>query len=374
MDTPEKLLKDLSLIDQSQSAVDKEYKIILASKKYQVSTENIRQLLKHYQRQKIEDKWQKSSWKWLWNIELKLEWINQCLSEMDIFQILEYFSRLSVLIGIIFFLGETRERIEEREDQQKQANYQAWNVLLSSEGKSAANAGRIDALQDLNKAGNSLAGIKIQNAILTQIDLRNARLMFANFHGSTLDIANFQGAYLSSADFSNTTLSGANFQDAFLLSANFQDSFLYETDFTNANLTRANLFNADLSTAILTDADVTIAVYNDRTRFPPDFDPKTHQLLRIEPKSNLVEANLIGTHLVGANFSECDLTLADLSQANLSKANLRKANLTDARLEGADLTKANFTDSIGLTIEQVKTAKNWDKALYSPDFYSPGHK
>lgn len=44
--------------------------------------------------------------------------------------------------------------------------------------------------------------------------------------------------------------------------------------------------------------------------------------------------------------------------------NLKNTILKDANLEGANLQGA-----IGLTSEQVKQAKSWEKAIYSPEFF-----
>jgi uncharacterized protein YjbI with pentapeptide repeats len=46
---------------------------------------------------------------------------------------------------------------------------------------------------------------------------------------------------------------------------------------------------------------------------------------------------------------------------NLIRQYLKASLLTDANLEGADLRGAIFD------IEQIKKAKNWDKAIYDPE-------
>ncbi|MRW76305.1 pentapeptide repeat-containing protein, partial [Staphylococcus aureus] len=57
------------------------------------------------------------------------------------------------------------------------------------------------------------------------------------------------------------------------------------------------------------------------------------------------------------------LSGADLSNVNLSNAYLWKAQLINANLSNADLMGA-----WGLTPEQVKSARNWEKAKYDKDF------
>jgi hypothetical protein len=99
-------------------------------------------------------------------------------------------------------------------------------------------------------------------------------------------------------------------------------------------------------------------------------------------KSHLEGANLSGANLRKADLWEADLTMAnlensqlqgaDLNNANLQHATLRHANLRGAdmrntKLAGADLTGANLArahlegvtlaDVIGLTPEQIKSAR-----------------
>ncbi|MEG4506812.1 pentapeptide repeat-containing protein [Microcoleus sp. F6_B4] len=45
------------------------------------------------------------------------------------------------------------------------------------------------------------------------------------------------------------------------------------------------------------------------------------------------------------------------------------ANLSGANLSDADLSLANLSGAKNLTPEQVKSAKNWQKARYDEDFH-----
>ena len=67
---------------------------------------------------------------------------------------------------------------------------------------------------------------------------------------------------------------------------------------------------------------------------------------------------LFKANLENANLENANLIDADLNQANLKNAILKQANLEGANLQGAT----------GLTPEQVKQGKSWEKAIYSPDF------
>ncbi|MEP1080139.1 pentapeptide repeat-containing protein [Leptolyngbya sp. PL-A3] len=86
--------------------------------------------------------------------------------------------------------------------------------------------------------------------------------------------------------------------------------------------------------------------------------------------SDLRKSNFSGTNLKNCEFRKSTLCETNLEQANLSNANLVEANLKEAKLQGcnlqgADLQDADLTGAKGLTVEQVKAAKNWQKAIYS---------
>ena len=93
---------------------------------------------------------------------------------------------------------------------------------------------------------------------------------------------------------------------------------------------------------------------------------------------NLIEADLRNANLIGIDFYDSILARANLFRANLFRAdlwktslwraNLEEANLKEAILEEANLEGANLRRAKGLTIEQVKSAQNWEKAIYDDNF------
>ncbi|WP_416672605.1 pentapeptide repeat-containing protein [Egbenema bharatensis] len=72
--------------------------------------------------------------------------------------------------------------------------------------------------------------------------------------------------------------------------------------------------------------------------------------------------------LRGSFFVDTDLQYANFQAANLREVVFIETNLSQALLYNADLYRTDFRLAEGLTPEQVKKAKNWDKALYAPDF------
>ncbi len=81
-------------------------------------------------------------------------------------------------------------------------------------------------------------------------------------------------------------------------------------------------------------------------------------------------ASLTSATLNGATLTDADLSGADLSSATLTYANFAGAYLTDTNLEGADLEGADLREVEGLTIDQIKAAKNWELAKYDDAFHA----
>ncbi|MEH1942832.1 MAG: pentapeptide repeat-containing protein, partial [Nostoc sp.] len=102
---------------------------------------------------------------------------------------------------------------------------QLWQTVDAARGKKDSDA-RIQALEKLVQAGESLANKDFRGADLSNSDLRGA-----NLYNSNLGDANLSGANLSSANLGDANLSGAN-----LSSANLGDANL-----SGANLSSANL-------------------------------------------------------------------------------------------------------------------------------------
>ncbi|HTL04810.1 MAG TPA: pentapeptide repeat-containing protein [Gemmatimonadales bacterium] len=117
----------------------------------------------------------------------------------------------------------------------KAANYQAWAVVNSAQGKGGS-GGRVDALQDLNRNGVSLAGVRLDGAWLEGIDLTRARLSRASLREANLSGAKLGGANLEGADLSGTNLTGADLQGAFLKGADLSGAFLGTADLRTADL------------------------------------------------------------------------------------------------------------------------------------------
>ncbi len=147
------------------------------------------------------------------------------------------------LLALLFAAYQLWARREERRRAEaeaavvalKGANYQAWSVVNSAQGKGGS-GGRIDALQDLNRNQISLAGVRLDGAWLETIALPGARLRQASLCEANLIGADLQNADLTGADLTDANLTGAKLQGAFLKGANLAGAQLGTADLRGADL------------------------------------------------------------------------------------------------------------------------------------------
>ncbi|BAZ42703.1 pentapeptide repeat-containing protein [Calothrix sp. NIES-4101] len=191
--------------------------------------------------------------------------------------------------------------------------------------------------------GADLSIANLINAKLIGAKLIHAKLMNANLSSAELVGANLSSAELMGANLINANLSSANLSSAKLMGANLSSADLFSADLFNTNLSSANLSSADLSSANLSSADLKKAIYTKETKLPKNFDPSKNEMLLIAP----------GVNLSGADLSFIDFGSADFQGINLTNANLESSLLGNVK---------------NLTPEQVKAAKNWEKAIYDEDF------
>jgi hypothetical protein len=186
----------------------------------------------------------------LWAFEWFCEWIAYVLSNWSFLEVLEYLSSFGVLIAVIFYFGESGDRL-------KQKHYQAWQVINTAQGK-GGNGGRIEALQELNADGISLVGVDVSGGFLQNIRLQRASLARSNFSAADL-----RDSDLTSADLSDADLRSANLRHSILRSANMEHADLMEADLFSADLTGADLSGAALANADLRNADLANLKWSD---------------------------------------------------------------------------------------------------------------
>lgn len=133
-------------------------------------------------------------------------------------------------------------------------------------------------------------------------------------------------------DLSNTDLQGQ---------ADFTRAYLVRSTFNKSNLKDALFINADLSGAYLTDSVLVLARFYD---------------------AKLTGTNFAGSDLTGATFRKAKAQNASFSNAELSGSNFFEADLTNTNFSGANIANADFKSASGLTVQQVKAARNFNKA------------
>ena len=182
-----------------------------------------------------------------------------------------------------------------------------------------------------NLVSTNLSNTNLIGAVFVEADLRNT-----SFNRANLTYANFNSANLSGIDLSSATkvdLTYASFVGADLRGASFSGANLLGTSFMNANLRNANLRNANLNANLTAESD-------------PNAIPSSRGITFSQGASALP-----GDPLQGGNLVPGDAVYDP-------KTNLTKADISGANLRGAQNLKP----------ELVKTAQNWDKAIYDEAF------
>ncbi len=180
-----------------------------------------------------------------YGVEYAFDWTTYLLSNWAFLETLEYLGSLSILIAVIFYFAESKDRV-------KQRHYQAWQVINTAQGKGGS-GGRIEALQELLEDGVPLTGVDVENAFLYGIKLERASLMRANFHNTDARKSAFDSADLSDSDLRGANFGAGSFRKANLRGADLEDATFDQADLNGADLSEANLENADLSNADLRD-------------------------------------------------------------------------------------------------------------------------
>lgn len=171
------------------------------------------------------------------------EWAAYGLSGLAFLKVLEYLGKLTILVSLILWIYPGFQERRQAAESAKQAaadarisrHYVAWQTINSAVGK-PGNAGRVDALQDLNQDGIQLDGISLAgNAVLVApLNLTNASMTHADFSDGTYEKVNFSCANLDFSKWNNTLSEDCNFQRASFWAATFSHSTFIWCDFSNA--------------------------------------------------------------------------------------------------------------------------------------------
>jgi hypothetical protein len=163
--------------------------------------------------------------------------------------------------------------------------------------------------------------------------LRNSYARLQALQDLNSDRIPLRGFTAPEADLSGIDLSGADLSHAYLSGADLSNANLSYADLSHANLVETKLHNANLTNSQLTGADISYAEF-------------------IE--ANLQEVDFVGANMIGANFV----------RSNLAQAYFGDVNFNQCRLNDANLQKTKFFGVENLSVEQIKTAKNWSEGIY----------
>jgi uncharacterized protein YjbI with pentapeptide repeats len=195
--------------------------------------------------------------------------------------------------------------------------------------------------------GSDLSRAKLNNANLVKTYMRKVRLQDAD-----LSQANLSGADIDGSNLSRAKLNGASFIKTYMPKTQLQN-----TDLSQANLSEAYMDGSNLSKAKLNKANL-VKTYIRQSRLQD---------------ADLSQANLSGADIDGSDFSRAKLNGVSfiktyMPKTQLQNADLSQANLSEAYIDGADLSGANLQGAKNLNPDQVKRAKNWEKAKYDEEF------
>jgi uncharacterized protein YjbI with pentapeptide repeats len=183
-----------------------------------------------------------------------------------------------------------------------------WPPSHTGQPRQDINVGSLDPLRawapDVQAAmtvlGRRPFGLDKEALNLTDVDLRRAELGNANLQRAKLHRCGLQRIILHRADLQEVELPRALLQGADLTNANLQNAVLRRADLRDADLGGANLGDADLEHcdfrgAILGGVDLRGARFADArfqaardtssTKWPKQFDPSAHGVIREENRT-----------------------------------------------------------------------------------------
>ncbi|MEG4055281.1 MULTISPECIES: pentapeptide repeat-containing protein [unclassified Microcoleus] len=224
----EALRESFARVYDGPDRLQREYDLVCEAKRLNMEIDIYRRLYDLRSEEPIDPYPKTKNWwnihttwaKWALHLPTKKKW---ALLRKGSVKLLQSGIVITVVIGLGRYVWEAPKR-------QKQAHYQAWTVINSALGQNGS-GGRIQALQDLNKDGVSLQGLKAPEANLEGIKLEKAQLGGSSLEKAWINKANLKGsnlngAWLKDANLSETDLSGASLDGANLNGANLKETHL----------------------------------------------------------------------------------------------------------------------------------------------------
>ncbi len=156
----------------------------------------------------------------------------------------------------------------------------------------------------------TLAGAKLQGAIITGSDFSFGNLVAVDFFGSDLEGVNFTACDLRKVDFRKCNLKNADFTEANLAGAVFDDADLTGVTFTDSYVMGAKLGNAKIDEKAKSEFDKMMQIIEDAQNGQIPLHHLPNSILRCLDWKRM--------HLSGVDLSKLDLTGISLVGVNLS--------------------------------------------------------
>jgi uncharacterized protein YjbI with pentapeptide repeats len=271
---------------------------------------------------------------------------------------------VAVIPAVVLYLLEAPER--------KQSALQgSWEVVSRMEGKMAV-GGRLSAIEHLRVSGEPLAGLVMNNAVITGLNLsesdlslsrfENVRLASCSFAGSTLsEVILAGGRFEKRCDFTSASIDQANLERARFLDGLFDGARLlrshgnYDTSFNGARFQETTISNSDLPGVDFDNANFTKAFVHQTALQHATFHRAILDLLRVSStiafgaQFQRAEGNETVfdslTVLDGSNFDATRLRKPRFDAVSMRGVSGFGAHWTQAILRACDLTGADFTSA-----------------------------
>jgi uncharacterized protein YjbI with pentapeptide repeats/ABC-type sugar transport system substrate-binding protein len=364
------LENSLKEIADIEDPVKREYKILQEAKRLDMPHETYRRMWEGYSSE-LEQEPAKAKHSWfnpLTFLDQRLgDFVKWC-ENVSLYSLATVIGQFTLLAAMGAYFVEAPQREKEALDNARQEIRNQKEVEYSES--------RIEAMEYLNKACESLLGEQASKANLegielnqcykfewnwrriaqwppqfyryegfdlSRMDLSGVNLRGANLEGANLEKANLEGANLERANLKGANLKGANLKGAILRAAYFE----------KANLEEANLDSSRMSRIYLRDANLTKAsVINSRLLW-----------------ADLQGANLNQTNFQGSNLSRANIQSADLYKANFRGASLRYVDMRkDTTTIGTEFERANLKRGKFWSVDQLKRSYNLEQAAKDKDW------
>jgi len=237
---------------------------------------------------------------------------------------------LSIIISGVIYLSEIPNR-------KRNTIFEAWQVVTNTEGKKGS-GGREKAIILLKENNEDLSGIKLDDAILKNIDLSN--VSFSNVSAK------------------NSNLSESNFSNSTIKDTCFNQTRLHKSFFVNALLHSINL-----KQAIITDSNLTLVVIKEA------FGDSATTF----NGSKLIRINISSSNFIGSTFNNCDIEMSNFYNVDISNSSFIRTALTHSIWIGVTGKKIDLSlshsDEIVIQDTDLSGAK-MDGGFFKSSYFS----